>query len=80
MSIKTNIMHYTKWTRVMLPVVFEEIEMVYIFFTTFFFSLSLSIGKLVKSQPLPPLPISTGLSWNDNGGLVAYYLLNLECK
>ena len=29
----------------MLPVAFEEFEVVYMFFATFFFSLSLSIGK-----------------------------------
>ena len=37
-------MHYMKWTKVMLPVVFEEFEVVYIF-GCFFVSLSLSIGK-----------------------------------
>ena len=44
MSIKISFMIYMKWTIVMLPVVFKESELVYIFFTTFF-SLSLSIGK-----------------------------------
>ena len=34
MSIKTNFMHYMNyimWTRVRLPVVFQEFDMVYIF-------------------------------------------------
>ena len=44
MLIKISFMHYVKWTRVVLPVVFREFEVVYIFFTTFF-SLSLSIAK-----------------------------------
>ena len=30
----------------MLPVVFEKFKVVHIFFATFFFSLSLSIGKM----------------------------------
>ena len=38
-------MHYMNWARVMLPAVVEESEMVYIFFASSFFSLSLSIGK-----------------------------------
>ena len=66
-------MHYMKWTRVMLLVVFEEFKVVYIFFATFFFSLSLSIVKglakifsknLGRLQPPPPLParlVFTGL-------------------
>ena len=32
MSIKIRFMHFMKWTRVMLPVVFEEFQMVLIFF------------------------------------------------
>ena len=31
MLIKISFMHYMQWTRVMLPVVFEEFEMVYMF-------------------------------------------------
>ena len=61
MSIKNNFMHYMKWIRVMLPVVFEELELVCIFFL----SLLLSIVKrstLAKiwgsSSPTPPLPTS----------------------
>ena len=38
-------MHYMKWERIMLPVVFEEFEVAYIFYATFFFSLSLPIDK-----------------------------------
>ena len=30
-SIKISFMHYMKWTRVMLPVVFKEFGMFYIF-------------------------------------------------
>ena len=68
MSIKISFMIYMKWTIVMLPVVFKESELVYIFFTTFF-SLSLSIGKrsiLAKtwggcSPPPPQTPVFTGL-------------------
>ena len=70
MLIKISFMHYVQWTRVVLPVVFREFEVVYIFFTTFF-SLSLSIakGQLHQNsrdggegglQP-PALPVSTGL-------------------
>ena len=45
MSIKISCMYYLKQTRVILPVAFEESEVVICFFATFFFSLSLSIGK-----------------------------------
>ena len=59
MSVKNNFMHYMEWIRVMLPVFFEELELVCIFFL----SLSLSIVKrstLAKiwgssSPPLPPI-------------------------
>ena len=39
MSIIINVsfMHYIKWTRVILPVVFEEFEVVYIFKLLFSF-------------------------------------------
>ena len=48
----------------MLPVVFEEFDMICIFFATFFFSLSLSIGKRSilekKSGTLqPPSPLGS---------------------
>ena len=36
MSIKISFMHYMQWTRVMLPIVFEEFEMVYMFLPYFF--------------------------------------------
>ena len=65
MSIKISFMHYMKWTRVTLPVVFEEFEVVYLFIyfsDNFFFSLSLSIGKRstlpkiwLRLQPRTPL-------------------------
>ena len=67
MSIKTSFIYYIQWTRVTLPVVFVEFEMVYMFLLYFFFfSLSLSIGKrsnIAKIQnlgrlksPAPPAP------------------------
>ena len=59
-SIKISFMHYMKWRRVMLPVVFEEFELVCISFVAvllflflfffcccffcYFFSLSMSVG------------------------------------
>ena len=36
MPIKISFMHYLKWTRAMLPIVYEEFEMIYIFLATFF--------------------------------------------
>ena len=36
MSIKFSFMHYMQWTRVMLPVVSEEFEMVYMFYLYIF--------------------------------------------
>ena len=62
MSIKISFMHYMKWTRVMLPVVFKESEMV--FFATFVFSPSLPIGKrsTLAKMPIIPFPsVSTEL-------------------
>ena len=67
MSIKTSFVHSMKWTRGMLPVVFEEFGVFFIFdlfiyfFVTFFFSLSLSISKkstLAKLEQLQPPPFS----------------------
>ena len=40
----------------MLPDVFEEFEVVYVFLATFCFSISLSIGK--RSAPAPPSSLS----------------------
>ena len=61
MSIKISFLYYMKWIRVILPVVFEEFEVVCIFLAIFFFSLQLSIGKrstLAKiwgaAAPQPP--------------------------
>ena len=48
MSIKISFTYYMKWARVMLPVVFKDFEVVYIFLLLLFFSLSLSIGKKVN--------------------------------
>ena len=36
MSIKVSLMHYMQLTRVMLPEVFEEFEMIYMFLLYFF--------------------------------------------
>ena len=56
-------MHFMKWARVMLPVVFKKFEPVCIFFATFFFALLLSIGKRLtlanffsRGGLLPPAP------------------------
>ena len=40
-------MHYMKWTRVMLPVVFKEFELVFFFFAIFNFHYHF---QLVKGQ------------------------------
>ena len=45
-SLKISFMDYMKWAIVLLPVVvFEKIEVAYIFLLLFFFSRSFSIGK-----------------------------------
>ena len=44
MSIKISFTRYMKWARVMLPVVFEEFELVCDSFAIFVFSLLLSIS------------------------------------
>ena len=46
-SIKISFVHYMKWTRAMLPVVFEEFQMVYIFLLLFSFHYHC---QLVKGQ------------------------------
>ena len=46
MSIKISFIHCMKGTKVMLPIVFEEFEMVYNFLLLFSFHLSLPIGKM----------------------------------
>ena len=46
MSIKIS--SCIKWSGLMLPAVFQEFEIVYIFFATFFFPVSLSIRKRSK--------------------------------
>ena len=54
-------MHYMKSTRVMLPVIFREFEIIYISFATCFFSLSFSFGKrsiLAKFWGAAVLPVS----------------------
>ena len=45
MLIKINGMHFIKWTRVLLPVLFEKFNAVCNFCAIFFFSLSLPTGK-----------------------------------
>ena len=42
MSIKISFMHYMKWARVMLPVVFEGFKVVYIFCSFFLFTIIVS--------------------------------------
>ena len=63
-SVKVSFMHYyLKCTRVMLPAVFEEFEMAYIFFllSSFHYHYQLAKGKISKNQPSPVPPVSTGL-------------------
>ena len=43
--MKISFTHYMKWVRVMLPVVFEEFELVWDSFAIFVFSLLLLISK-----------------------------------
>ena len=47
LSIKISFMHYMKWTRVMLRVLFEEFEIVYIFLLLLYFYYHC---QLVKGQ------------------------------
>ena len=66
MSIKTSFMPYMKWTRVSLPVVFDEFELVCLFFLLLF-SLSFSsskrstLAKIWGLQPPFKPPVSIGL-------------------
>ena len=39
MSVKVSSMHYMNWTRVMLPGVFEQFELVFIFSLFFLFTI-----------------------------------------
>ena len=43
---------FIKWPRVMLQVDFEKFELVFIFFATFFFSVSLSFHKRSTSAKI----------------------------
>ena len=61
MSINISFIHYMKQITVMLPVVFEEFELVCTFLLFFFFTLSLSIGKRSTLAKICP-PVSTDLS------------------
>ena len=67
MAIKICFMHYTNWTRVMLPVVFEEFEMVYIFLLQFYFTIidSETFGQWVYN----------GHSWSCCPNLLHNYFL-----
>ena len=95
MSIKTSFMHYRNyitWTRVKLPVVFEEFDMVYIFWLLFSFHY---YYQLVKGQPLaknlgggglepPTPPVSTGLlikalSWFEADLQMLIWWMKLVC-
>ena len=62
-NVKISFMHYLKWTRVMLPGVFEEFEMVYIFslFFSFHYHCQLAKGQLYQKAggaAAPPVPPS----------------------
>ena len=48
MSIKISVMHYIKWTRIMLPEVSEESELVWILllFFSFYYHCQLVEGQL----------------------------------
>ena len=66
MWIKISFTHYVKWTRVMLPVVIEEFELVCLFVCLF--SVTLSVNKMstlpkISGEALVPhlSPVSTGL-------------------
>ena len=52
----------------MLPGVFQQFEVVYIFFATFFFSLSLSIGKrsVLAKIKNPPRFYGPGIETTEN--------------
>ena len=57
-------MNYMKWTIVILPVVFEEFKVVYIFWLLFsLFTISKNLEELQRPPPLPSPnpPVSTGL-------------------
>ena len=60
MSIKISFLHYMKWTRVMLPVVFEEFEVVCILLAVFSFHYNC---QLVRDQQKAH-PVSTGLLYH----------------
>ena len=64
MSTKISFMHYMEWEKVMLPVFFEEFELIYIFSPIFFHShCQLVKGQLSKNleklHPPPTLPPTT---------------------
>ena len=52
MLIKISFMHYMKWTSVMLPVVFEEFELVCFFAAAVFFVFSIPPATIIKSDVL----------------------------
>ena len=57
MSVKISFMHYMKWARVILPVVFEGFKVVYIFCSFFLFTIIVNRQLVNFSSP----PVSTGL-------------------
>ena len=68
MSIKICCTHYMKWARVMLPIVFEEFELVWIFCYFFLFTIIFNWSKVNFSKNLgweggtaiPPAPCFYG--------------------
>ena len=63
MSIKIGFMHYIKWTRLMLPVVFKKFELVCIFMLLFSIQYHFQLVKSILGKiwgataPLPPSPL-----------------------
>ena len=87
MSIKISFMDNMKWTRVMLPVVFEEFKVVYIFFCYFFLftiianckNLIKVFNKILEGCSPPNSPVSTGLSLLLHFVLTCQTFLSMHC-
>ena len=83
MSIQISLMHYTKWTRVMLPVVFQEFELFFLIFL-FFLSLSIGTGSLltkISGVVVSSSSFSTGLHRNiDAEQLLCVYKIFCVCN
>ena len=86
MSVKISFLHYMKWSRVMLPVVFEEFKVVYNFFCYFFlFTIIFNCKRFSKSfnqksgglqRPQSPNPALPPSPWF----LRAFKLFYLYCS